>query len=139
MYVAGYTKEWNVGIKKMVRARKLATEMPSFLRMSSEEDPRSKKVDKRVASALPLQASSCIDPHNSAGVEGGQDGGEMAAERLGLEGEAAVGSGVVADRGALSPTSPTEKRMRRGTARGWLEERKKGRSEGGRVGRTRDQ
>lgn len=63
----------------------------------------------------------------------------MAAERLGLEGEAAVGSGVVADRGALSPTSPTEIRMRRGTARGWLEERKKGRSEGGRVGRTRDQ
>lgn len=44
-----------------------------------EEGPRSKKVDKRVASALPLQASSCIDPHNSAGVEGGWDGGEMAA------------------------------------------------------------
>ena len=65
----------------------------------------------------------------------------MAAERLGLEGEAAVGSGVVADRGegVLSPTSPTEKRMRRGTVRGWLEERKKGRSKGGRVGRTRDQ
>ena len=67
----------------------------------------------------------------------------MAAERLGLEGEAAVGSRVVADRrgggGVLSPTSPTEKRMRRGTVRGWLEERKKGRSEGGRVGRTRDQ
>jgi len=63
----------------------------------------------------------------------------MAAERLELEGEAAVGSGVVADRGVPSPTSPTEKRMRRGTVRGWLEERKKGRSEGGRVGRTRDQ
>lgn len=42
----------------------------------------------------------------------------MAAERLGLEGEAAVGSGEVADRGASSPTSPTEKRMRRGTERG---------------------
>lgn len=29
--------------------------------------PCSKEVDKRVASALPLQASSCIDPHNSGG------------------------------------------------------------------------
>lgn len=32
--------------------------------------PCSKEVDKRVASALPLQASSCIDPHNSGGVGG---------------------------------------------------------------------
>ena len=33
----------------------------------SRESPCSKEVDKRVASALPLQASSCIDPHNSGG------------------------------------------------------------------------
>lgn len=33
-------------------------------------NPCSKEVDERVASALPLQASSCIDPHNSGG-EGG--------------------------------------------------------------------
>lgn len=37
--------------------------------------PCSKKVDKRVASALPLQASSCIDPHNSGGGGGWRRGG----------------------------------------------------------------
>lgn len=76
--------------------------------------PCSKEVDKRVASALPLQAFSCIDPHNSGGSEG-------------------VGAGWVAEGGlkrverrlaGLSPTSTAEKRMRRG----WLERRKKGRS-----------
>jgi hypothetical protein len=61
-----------------------------------EDGPRSKKVDKRVASALPLQASSCIDPHNLDGGGGwlGDGGGEMAAERSGLEGEAAAAERV---------------------------------------------
>lgn len=74
--------------------------------------PRSKEVEQRVASALPLQASSCIDPHNS--------GGWRAAE---LAGRIEEGWRRLA---GLSPTSTAEKRMRRevvGTER-W----KKGRS-----------
>lgn len=75
--------------------------------------PCSKEVDKRVASALPLQASSCIDPHNSGGLEGvggvgGWEGGLKRVERR-LAG--------------LSPTSTAEKRMRSGVA-GTAEERK---------------
>lgn len=100
-----------------------------------EEGPRSKKVDKRVASALPLQASSCIDPHNSGGG-GGWLGRRGVAGRvqLGLEGEAAVGGRGVVNRGALLRAPPHQPRNvcveAQNTAQGWLEERKKGRNEG---------
>lgn len=89
----------------MMRARKLATEMPSFLRMSSE----TKKVHARRRSTneqrrrCPCKLSRVLILIIRAGVEGGQDGGEMAAERLGLEGEAAVGSGVDSGQGGSEP------------------------------------
>lgn len=81
--------------------------------VESRGSPCSKEVDKRVASALPLQASSCIDPHNSGGW------------RVSAEWVAKGGLKRVEGRLAgLSPTSTVEKRMRWG----WLKCRKKGRS-----------
>lgn len=89
----------------MVRARKLVTKMPSFLWVSSE----TKKVHVRRRSTneqrrrCPCKLPRVLILIIRAGVEGSQNGGEMAAERLGLEGEAAVGSGMVAGQGDFEP------------------------------------
>ncbi|CAL1684815.1 unnamed protein product [Lasius platythorax] len=69
-------------------AREVADDRDAYTDVQrDEEGPRSKKVDKRVASALPLQASSCIDPHNSGGGGGwlGRrgDGGRAVGTRRG--------------------------------------------------------